>query len=158
VTTYSVEVDGLGSLIRALSVELEPALSTLTKAVALEAQDRIAPYPPATEANSPSNASGRWYERDYGPKWRRKDGSIEGRKTSEMLGKRWTIADAPQQSTLTNTASYSNVVHSAEDQAKFHGARGWRTDKDVAQELESDGTAQRMTDAAVEQALRKVGL
>jgi hypothetical protein len=154
--TDSIEVEGLEPLIRDLSADLSPALTAVTKAIAAEAQDRIAPYPPATEAKSPSNPAGRWYERGFGPKWRRKDGSVGGRKTSETLGRRWSIKSAPQQATLTNLASYSNVVHGAEEQASFHATRGWRADEGVADEIVDDGTVARMVEAAIAKKLGKL--
>jgi hypothetical protein len=63
----------------------------------------------------------------------RKDGSVGGRKTSESLGRKWTVAtrDSGWSVLIGNNASYSPYVHDAEEQASFHAARGWVTDQQV---------------------------
>lgn len=87
----------------------------------------IAQYPLASEANTPYQR--RWYERGYGPKWMRKDGSVKGLKTSETLGRKWSVvARSDTEVVVGNNASYAPFVQSAEKQANFHRQRGWRTD------------------------------
>jgi len=67
------------------------------------------PYAPPTLANSPDNPKRRWYERGYGERWKRKDGSIGGRATSGQMGDRWTrtvevLGDDEVDATLENIA------------------------------------------------------
>ncbi len=67
--TYTIRVEGLAEVKKTLGVNFKPAMRQATKAIALEVQGTIAPYPPATIANSPENPRLRWYERGYGPRW-----------------------------------------------------------------------------------------
>ena len=134
----AVQVQGLEALQRKIG-----GLATLRtvrvglKASASHVKGKIARYPPATIANSPGNPAGRWYERGYGPKWQTRAG-IHGRKTSETLGRRWTISEQDNGMTqvIGNNVSYGPYVQ-GEKQARFHQARGWKTVQDVA-ESEND--------------------
>lgn len=136
-----VSIRGDDALIIKLSVDLQEAVLPATVAIAAEIEHRLAPYPAATEANSSANS--RWYERGYGPRWRLKDGGVGGKKTSEMLGRRWERRRIALGTVLENMASYSRFVHSKAFQARFHGQRGWRVEKDVIQEMQADGTIKR---------------
>ena len=135
----TVEIKGMDKLLRKLHnvAELRGARRGLA-AGALHIKGWIAVYAPSTIANSPSNPSGRWYERGSGPKWRRKDGSIGSRKTSETLGRKWTTASRNGGLTqvIGNNVSYGPYVQSAENQAAFHEQRNWRTDE---QAVEKEG-------------------
>ena len=132
----SVEIEGLEPLLRKLDnledlKKIKPAL----KAGAVHVMGAIKPYPPATIANSPSNPTGRWYERGYGTR----TATGRGYKTSETLGRKWTVASRDRGFTqvVGNNVSYGPFVQSAEEQAKIHGKRGWKTDQQVIDE-ESD--------------------
>ena len=99
---------------------------------------KVKKYPPSTEANRPRSSLATkktlsWYERGYGTKWMRKDGSVGGRKTSENLGRKWTLKtrDSGWSVVIGNNASYSIFVHSEDDQARFHASRGWLTGQQV---------------------------
>jgi hypothetical protein len=153
---YTIRITGLKEVQRLLGADFDSALQSATKAIALQAESEIAPYPAATEANSPGNPTGKWYERGYGPRWRRKDGSIGGAKTSQMLGRRWGIRPMGRIGTLLgNTASYAPFVHGQEEQAAFHGRRGWRTDRGVIEKLLRNGTVRRIVVQSIRGALRR---
>ena len=109
-------------------------LKPVVRAGAVVVKGYMAQYPESSEANRP-NDKGRWYERGYGPKWIRADGTIRGRQTSETLRKRWTTASRKGglAQVIGNNASYARPVQDAEQQAKFHGRRGWRTDADAVE-------------------------
>lgn len=128
-------IKGMNQLLRRLTSikELRGAKRGL-KAGALYIKGKIAIYPPSSEANTPNQR--RWYERGYGPKWMRKDGSIGGKKTSQTLGRRWTMEsqNAGLTQVVGNNATYAPYVQSAEKQASFHAARGWKTDEQVIDE------------------------
>ena len=91
-------------------------------------------YPGSSIANSPKPYPGRWYERGYGTRYVRKSGGIGGRKTSETLGKRWTVKKENNGMTVIvgNNASYAKWVQGHNTQARFHKSRGWKTTGDVA--------------------------
>jgi hypothetical protein len=128
-----VTIKGMEPLLRKLDnleglKRVRPALM----AGALHIKGKIAKYPPHSIANSPSNPSGRWYERGYGT--RTKTG--RGYPTSETLGRKWTVANRDRGLTkvIGNNVSYGPFVQSAEKQAKFHKRRGWKTDEQVIDE------------------------
>lgn len=128
-----VRIEGLAELLKKLKAigeldQIKPAL----KAAALHIKGVVNEYPPATEANSPSQA--RWYERGYGPRWRLADGSVGGRKTSKTLGRKWTVKSSQGGYTWTvgNNVSYGPFVQDPDHQAAFHRERGWLTTQDVA--------------------------
>lgn len=136
--------------LRRLARDLAPAnvqraLSRVVADVTLMTQTRIAVYPPQSEANRPSSVPGaRWYQRLVGPRWRRKDGSIGGRKTSEQLQKNWRQELVAPLSREVFTRGDSGLEVSYVDfvvgdaQASFHAERGWPTTEEVAEEVERD--------------------
>jgi hypothetical protein len=90
-------------------------------------------YPPVSEANYP-NAKGRWYQRGYGTKYIRKDGSIGGRETSHPLKDGWKeklFRGNNPKGVVSNTAPYSPYVQGDPrrnpGQAKIHQKRGWKS-------------------------------
>lgn len=165
--TYGIRIVGLTQVQRKLGQDFAPTIRAATQAIALEVQGEIAPYPPATIANSPSNPAGRWYERGYGPKWIRKDGTICGRKTSQMMNrgagivngagdKGWYIKSRGRIGWLIgNRATYSGRLHSDELQARWAAARGWVTDKMAIQHVIASGAAKRIIVQAIMAKLRK---
>lgn len=153
--SYGIRIVGLREVQRTLGADITPAIKAATKAIALEVQGEIAPYPPATIANSPSNPKRRWYERGFGPKWVLKNGAVHGRKTSETLGRRWAVKQRGVGAVVGNPASYADVVHDADKQARFHGQRGWVTDKEALMRVIRSGAIQRIVTQAIMGALRR---
>lgn len=108
---------------------MEVLLDPVLEAFALEVQNTVMPYPPATIANSPSNPKRHWYERGYGSRWVVKSGEVHGRNTSQMMNRRWSAAKIGRlRWVIRNAATYSGYLHSAAHQARWAGPRGWRTD------------------------------
>ncbi len=154
--TIGIRIVGLREVQRTLGVDIKPALQAATKAIALEVQGEIAPYPPATMANSPSNPTGKWYQREYGPRWRRKDGTIGGRKTSETLTKVWGIkATGGIGAVLGNKASYAEFVHSKTKQARWMARIGWVTDEAAVDKVVRSGRVQAHVTKAIMARLRR---
>lgn len=91
-------------------------------------------YPPPSLANDPGNPLGRWYERGYGIRY----ASGGGRQTSEQLGKKWFVSPQQRAVVIGNTASYAPYVHSKDEQAAFHGERGWKVLEDEAEKWAPD--------------------
>ena len=128
-----IRIEGMEPLLHKLDnledlQKVRPALM----AGAIHIKGKIAQYPAKTIANSPSNPTGRWYERGFGT--RTKTGRAYP--TSETLGRKWTVANRDRGLTkvIGNNVSYGPYVQSAEKQAKFHKQRGWKTDQQVAEE------------------------
>lgn len=135
--SVTIEIDGLerlqGKLKHAASGQYLRAVLT---AAALDIKGYMAWYPRSSIANDPTQR--RWYERGYGPRWRRRDGSINGYKTSEMLDRKWAaakprISNRGLEARIGVKVSYAPYVQSNERQTWFHAARNWRTDEDAVQ-------------------------
>jgi len=124
---------------------------------------RMATYPPETAANMPKRYPGRWYQRQFGPRWYNKGGKLSGRDTSERLQKSWRTemkgkeAEVFTHSPVTETeVSYVEQVHSYENQAAVHARHGWHTDKQVAEEVEASPALDRAIEAEIDRELRRV--
>jgi hypothetical protein len=148
----TVRIVGLDKLQKRLGTSFKPAMRGATKAIALEIQGKIAPYPRSTIANSPGQR--RWYERGFGPRWRRQDGTVGGRKTSETLGRRWGVErEGSIGAVVGNIASYSPYVHDHDKRARFHKRRGWVSDREAVEKVERAGTIPRIVNDAIMHAL-----
>jgi len=105
--------------------------------------ERAMSYPPSTEANQPRGFNSMysirthrpmntWYQRGYGSKWVRKDGSVKGRQSSEQLQQSWTARMRGKYTgVLGNDTTYGPYVQDEKKQARFHRARGWKTIQDI---------------------------
>lgn len=144
-----IVIDGVDTWVKTLSADLAPVIQAGLIGVAKATEGFIAPYPTAHAHGNP------WYERGYGPKYRRKNGRITGRKTSEMLGRRWQVASAGRMRVaLTNSASYAESVHSSDDQARVHANTGWKTDTDARDWIESRSLAEELIGTAIRRRLQ----
>ncbi len=146
-----LEIRGIDELDRQLGkVEAALRLGPILRAAALSIKNEVARYPPSTLANSPLART--WYERGFGPRWMRRDGSIGGSRTSETLGRRWTTRVSPREARVGNNASYAPFVQGRDQQAAFHARRGWKTLEDVG-EKEAQRVI-RQIEAAIRRAMR----
>lgn len=135
-----MKIKGLDRLKRkARNLQQLDELRGEVRAGAIHVMGKVKQYPPATEANMPRTevvgGSARvlpWYERGYGVRYP----GGGGRPVSEQLGQRWTVRSLAGGlgAVISNNASYAVFVHSEEKQARFHGRRGWMTDKDVLEQ------------------------
>ena len=150
--TDTITIKGLDKLTKKIkNIEgLKPVIAAL-RAGATHIKGKIAKYSPSSIANSPSER--RWYERGYGPRWRRVNGSLGGRKTSETLGRKWTIGerDGGLTQIVGNNVTYGPFVQDKKLQAAFHRERGWKTTDQVAEE-EAD-TVNKFVQEHIEKAL-----
>lgn len=144
--SIDVEITGAAELARKLNVNLNRELQPALMAVATVLQNEIAPYP----APPPKNPD-RWYERGYGPRWRRKrGGGIGGRKTSQFLNRSWAVEPrGVNEVLLTNRATYTKWVHLNQYQTKVHQRTGWVTDTQGVQRAEASGDIVRVIDRAL---------
>jgi hypothetical protein len=105
-------------------------------------------YPPTSEANVPKPGHTH-YVRGYGPVYVRVGASVstyqnkagrtaykvtggaKGRKTSQMLNRKWStkyrFTASEAEAIIGNSATYAPYVHDDRKQASFHKVRGWRT-------------------------------
>jgi hypothetical protein len=155
--SITIEVEGIKALeaklnkLRDVGAAVGPAFLTS----GYEVRDWVKQYPPSGIANAPK-APGRWYERGYGSKYARRDGTVTGRKTSEMLNRSWSMTHTTTahgvEVRIGNRASYARYVHDEERQAGFHAARGWRTAQAAIRKFESV-IVKRISDA-IDRAMR----
>ena len=139
--SISLKIEGMDDLLRKMNkVEGGKYMLPALKAGGERVRDQAGKYPPSTSANDPSQS--RWYERNYGPKWRTADGSVKGKKTSQSLGKKWYVKPSKDDVTVGNTATYAPYVHGDKLQAKWMGKIGWKllgkTALDQADEILKD--------------------
>jgi hypothetical protein len=136
-----LDIDGdFEQLIKKLSRIDDPRLRQLI-AIRLrtELHNRIAPYPPGTEANRAAPGKTH-YQRGYGSVYTRKsDGRRTSRRTSQMAGRKWRMGELVGGATLKNTASYSIYLHDKEHQPPYHARRGWQTWQEGLQKMQRGG-------------------
>jgi len=157
----SIQITGLGDILERLErLERMDGVQAALMAAGKHVKGVVDDYPPETEANKPTNPSGRWYERGYGPRWwvkggevsagyggksaqaqrreilgKARKGLIHGRKTSKDLDKQWTIKPLWATAVVVgNNVSYAPFVQDEERQARFHKRRGWPTVQQVAKQ------------------------
>lgn len=150
----TIKINGLEKIAsKVKDLQSMRAVKAGLKAAALHVKGKIAKYPPSSEANVPNQR--RWYQRGYGPKWKLASGAVHGKKTSETLGRKWTVksADGGLTQIIGNNVSYGPFVQSREDQAHFHKARGWLTVEDVAEQ--EAGKVVEFLQEHIDKALRK---
>lgn len=132
----SVTID-IGDVERiARKLNLTDAFSAGVQAGALHVKSVINVYPPSTDANVAGPYPKRWYVRGTGPHWARVDGTIGSERTSETLGRKWTVraVNNGMGAVVGNNVSYARDVHDATVQKRYHKLRGWPTVQDVAQD------------------------
>lgn len=154
----TITITGIDEVLDALKAIDPKTLATpIGVAVAEEARNLISVYPSASRKSQPfkSSASRRFFFAAL------KRGEIEvpyrrGGKGSQGLGRKWVVGPLSDGAELTNAASYAGLVQSKQEQAKYHSGN-WRTDADVAEELESSGKAAQIAEDIVQAAITKAG-
>ena len=122
----TIEINGLEAITRKIDALGKPHAFVKPMHEAVQyVQGGVSKYPASSSANSPK-AHGGWYERGFGSKYRRLDGTVTGRQTSQTLGRRWTSSVTPdgRLGRVGNNAKYAKYVQ-GEEQAGFHKRRGW---------------------------------
>ena len=164
-TQLTVKIDVPADLVRALGSDMATAINRGALLIAAQIKREVAKYPPLSEANMPRGfntaysiatrkSANRWYERGYGPRWARKDGSIGGSKRSEMLNRSWAIGGQHLGAVLGSKASYAPAVHHYAEQASFHKRRGWVTDKQAVDRVRASGKMDRIMQQVVKRILK----
>lgn len=115
----------------------------LSLALRSELHARVAPYPPSTEANRAAKGKTH-YQRGLGSVYTRKSGGRTVRRTSEMASRKWQMSVQGTTARLWNTASYSGYLWDKTYQPSYHAARGWKTVQDAWDEMEQDGTIEKI--------------
>ena len=132
----TIRINGMDELMKKINnLEQMDGVKHAMRAAALHVKGKIAEYPPESDANRAGRIPS-WYERGWGTKWNLAGGGTGGVKTSETLGRRWTIGQRNNGLTqiIGNNASYGPAVQDERNQAAFHKQRGWKTIQDVAKD------------------------
>ncbi len=135
---FSVKVEGLEKIQRMLNSADAKASLIVGLEFGMKQLRQEMRYPPTSEANYPQTTATpgsrggatttRWYQRGFGTKYMRKDGSIGGRRTSEPLKDKWgqkLFRGSHIKGVVFNKAAYSPYTH-GNRQPAFHGRRGWK--------------------------------
>jgi len=140
-------------LLRALDGDMRKVIQKASEPLAAELMRTMMEPAPASEANKErpftSKGNNRWYQRGFGPRWARKDGSVGGSKTSRQLDQSWSIARKGWGAIVGSGVPYAPAVQHYKEQAWFHKARGWVTDKMAVDKLLASGKVDRAVKAAV---------
>lgn len=109
-------------------------LSPITKGKILnrtadEIRDIAAAYPEEGIWNSPSQA--RWYQRHFGARYRRRDGTIGGRNTSQRLQKSWVGEVSENSAGAYTGVTYAPFLMDAERRAFWAREHGWATTDEI---------------------------
>ena len=132
----SIELKGLDALVKRLgAIEAGTYRRAILVTGAQMLKSYIAKYADQTAANKAGGPGSRWYVRGSGPRWMRKDGSINGMQTSEALGRRWAVEVHDTEAIVGNNASYARFVQSDSEQATVHRRNQWRTDVEAIREV-----------------------
>lgn len=128
-------LNGYDEAMRKLSGEtLKAVCEKALKRFAEELKIRAIPYPPEGPWNTPAPYPARWYQRQFGPRWMKADGTYGGRNTSERLQKSWVVETRSwAEVVLGNEASYADYVQGSQQQP-YHAAHGWKRVDEIAAE------------------------
>lgn len=148
-----VEIKGVRELARKLNESIERTVQPALVAVGAVLQNIIAPYPAAPTPKRDNQ----WYERGYGTKYRRKDGTITGRKTSQFLNRSWSVEPkGARQVIVANRATYAKWLHLEQTQTRQHQRTGWITDRTAVDRASASGDIIRIVDTALQQVLKEI--
>lgn len=144
-----LEVTGLDEVV-ALLARITPAIDVSMVAVAEEARDRIAPYPGQTHKRQAFKTAKQ--RRGFFAKLRKGQITVPYRRGNDVLNRWSQPVRQGNRVLLRNTSPHAIWVHSATGQAKYHKGN-WKTDKGIAEQVVSDGTAERIVEQAVQHAI-----
>ena len=96
----------------------------------------MAIYPPPGIWNRPPGTRGdnRWYERGYGSRYMRANGSVGGKKTSQQLDKSWVSKADTDSANVYTEVTYAPFLLDPDQRVNWANAHGWvSVDKTVEQ-------------------------
>ena len=151
----TIKIEGLEELHKRLNpTRFAEASKIAIGKAATEVVIAAKPYPTEGPWNQPGPYPKRWYQRMYGARWARKDGSVGGSQTSEKMQQKWVTQVVDSFTAIVrNLASYAPWVKGKE-QAGFHADHGWTKLQDDADGLVRDGTIVGIFKTEVEKMLR----
>jgi hypothetical protein len=104
----------------------------------LELKDRAAAYPPEGAWNKAPGTKGNniWYQRQFGTRWLKKDGTFGGRNESQRLQKSWQT-EVQREDTFTASAftgvTYAPLLLDPAEQVSWAPTHGWKNLDEIAE-------------------------
>lgn len=142
----TITINGLAEVRKKFDVDPKIKITEVVETVGKVVKRQLEIYPPPNAGNAPKTYQrGRWntwYERGYGTKWVTSRGEVRGRRTSQNLGKQWTLTASGLTATISNSVSYAGWVHKTGKQTGFHAAHGWMTEINAAMKAINSAEAQ----------------
>jgi hypothetical protein len=136
--TYKPDFDKLLKKIEGIISNEITRRRLLTRAI-LELKDLASAYPVAGAWNHAPGARGdnRWYQRNFGSRWKRKDGTIGGTNNSQQLQKNWRSEvmkrDEFSASAFTEV-TYAPFLLDDEQRVSWAELHGWQSLNDIEEE------------------------
>ncbi|HEX6293429.1 MAG TPA: hypothetical protein VFZ66_29880 [Herpetosiphonaceae bacterium] len=128
----------------------EPLARVIGVAVAEEVRNEVTPYPLAARKPQPFTSAKQ--RRFFFAALKKGQITVPYRRgsdpRSETLGRKWIIQPGAGGATLTNTASYSDLVQNKKKQAPYHKGV-WTTDEDAARKVEQSGVAAKIAEDVI---------
>lgn len=151
----TIKITGVDEVL-ALLAKIPAALPVIGVAIAEAARAKIATYPPPSGKPQPfvSDKARRYFFAAL----RRGEITVPYQRGSKgsPVGRSWVVEPTASGATLTNTSAHAPFVHSATGQAAYHKGT-WKTDAMLAEQLEADGTVERVAEAVVKKILGDAG-
>jgi len=134
----SPTLDELLKRVKAVITDKDSRRRLLTRAV-LELKDLASAYPEEGKWNSApgSKGDGRWYQRNFGARYKRKDGSLGGRNNSQRLQKNWET-EVQRRDEFTASAftavTYAPFLLDPTKRVHWAAGHGWQSLDEIEQE------------------------
>lgn len=148
--TIKPEIDDLKKRIIAIVADPDKRRRVLIRAT-LELADRMRVYPPEGAYNREPGTRGRgvWYQRQFGTRWRRKDGTMGGTDNSQRLQKSWKTEIQTRSEfvgSVSTAVTYAPYLFDPEKRVSWAASHGWKTTKEIAEDY-----TPRFTEIVIEQ-------
>ncbi len=147
----TIKITGLEEAIRRYGADIRPAIQSACMATGEEVRAKIAKYPggPAHPIKWTSAKQRRYYMLMRRSKGLALRYSRQSDPMSQRLGPSWTVVkDGDLGAVVRTRATYAKWVQSEEKQQPMHKATGWKTDRQVVDEIShSDVISRHMQDA-----------
>jgi len=103
---------------------------------AAELKDLASAYPVEGAWNKAPGTRGnnRWYQRKYGARWKRKDGTLGGTNNSQELQTSWNIERRGETASVWTAVTYAPFLLDANQRVHWADGHGWQTTDQIAEE------------------------
>jgi hypothetical protein len=103
----------------------------------VELKDLASAYPVEGRWNKPpgTNGDNRWYQRNFGARWKRKNGTLGGRNTSEKLQKNWGVeVKSELVASAFTEVSYAPFLLDPDKRVSWAAVHGWQSTDEIAED------------------------